>query len=487
MIIVLVINLIIVRLVLKAFGEIEYGVYNVVAGVISMFSFMTTVIMTSTQRFYSLALGNQDIDKLKNIYSIAIKTCVYISLAVIILSETLGVFLLNSTLKIPAELYFSANILFQTTVISFIFTIFQVPFGASIIAHEAIGKYAIICTLETILKLLSAILLLKLNSDRLISYGVLLTISSAITLSLYIYIAKKNYSECSYQRTKDNTLLKELISFSGWSSLGSIASIGIHYVNTIIINIFFGPIINTVFAIAFQVSSALNSFSGSIITAVRPPMIKLYAEKNYNKLDELFLLSNKGIFYCLLILCLPILIETHTILKMWLNFSNEETVNFVRLIIIYTLILVLNNPISIIIQASGYVKQYFLPVESITLLCPILTYFFFKFGFEPIYVIYSMIICGFISHIIRIIIFGKFYEKVIIKPYCIFLIKALIISYLSFLLCFSANFYVSSSITRLFVVIIISLLSVLILGYTFALTKLERTYINSIIRKVVKL
>lgn len=486
MLIVLVINLFIVRIVLEAFGEIEYGVYNVIAGVISMFTFLNTVIMTSTQRFYSIALGERDNIKLNIIYSLTIKACVLISLLVIIVSETFGIYLLNNALRIPHNLNFSANILFQITIINFVLSVFQIPFGACIIAHEDIGKFAIISTLETVLKLISALLLLKVYNDRLILYGVFLAFTTLIVLLLYIWISKKDYSECKYVNTKDNSLLKEIISFSGWSSLGSIAGMGIHYVNTIIINIFFGPLINTVFAISFQVSSALNSFCGSIVTAIRPPMIKLYVEKEYFKLNELFFLSNKGIFYCLLVICIPIMIETHTILDLWLNYSNEQTVIFIRLIILYSLILVLNNPISIIIQATGYVKEYFLPVETITLLCPILTYICFKLGSKPEYVIYSMIFCVFISHIVRIIIIRKYYDKIIIRPYCIFLFKSLIISLITFSICLGISHFIIENFIRLVAVIISSIFITLGFGYCFALNKMERNYVSSIIRRLLK-
>lgn len=477
MMIVMAVNLFTVRIVLKALGTVDYGIYNVVAGVITMLSCVTSVLMTATQRFYSFSIGEDDLIKLNKIFSISIEICFLGTILIILISETIGLYFVNNLLNIPSERDFATNWLYQTTVISFIITFLQIPFGAAIIAHEKMGTFAAISTIETILKLGAALILLDIHYDKLIIYGISLALISASSLFLYIVFSVKRFPECHYHHVQDSTFFKELLSFSGWNFMGSVAGVGMHYVNTIIVNVFFGPIINASQAIAFQISSALNSFSGSFIMALRPPMIKLYAEKKYEELNIFFDISNKVIYYCMLVLCVPLFWEIQTILSIWLNISDEQTILFSKLIIIYTIILVMNNPISIIMQASGYVKQYFVPVESITLLCPLVTFMLFKIGLPSHYVFIAMIVCVIISHIIRLYILNKYYPWSLINAYIAFVLRAFIISIGVFTLTYFIRTIIANDYIRLISVTFFSIATTILLAYFFALNKRERSYI----------
>lgn len=477
MMFVMIINLFAVRIILKALGAEDYGVYNVVAGVISMLSCVTSVLMTATQRYYSYSIGEGDLYQLSKIYSSSVKISVWGSALIFLIGETIGLWFVNNFLVIPNSSIQAANYLYQLTIVSFIFNFMQIPFGSAVIAHEKMGYFATISTFETILKFLAAVSLLFIASHKIVVYGILLTLISFAVLCIYVYIAVSKFEECHFSKVKDKSLFTELLSFSGWNFLGSLAGVGMHYVNMILVNIFFGPIANAAQAIAFQISSCLNTFSGSFIMALRPPMIKLFAEKNYYELDRLFSISNKVIYYLMLMLCVPLFFEMNTILSLWLSVEDYTTVLFARLILIYTIILILNNPISIIMQATGYVKQYFLPVETITLLCPIVTYALFKMHFPSYWVFIAMIICVILSHIIRLIVLNKYYQSPVMKDYLHFSFTAIIITTSLVLATYFVRNYIDGDICRLFVLTFFSITMTVFLVFVFALNKQEKSII----------
>lgn len=486
MIIVMIVNLFAVRIVLKALGTEDYGVYNVVAGIITMLSCVTTVLMTATQRYYSYSIGEGNEDKLNKIYSASIKICIIGSILIFIIGETLGLWFVANYLVIPYARVYAANWLYHMTIFLFIFNFMQIPFGAAIIAHEKMGFFATISTIETFLKFFAALLLNFICGDRLILYGVFLVLISLLLLITYILFAVRKFPECYYSNFNDKSFFEELLLFAGWNFLGSLAGVGMHYVNTILVNIFFGPIINTAQAVAFQISSALNTFSGGFIMALRPPMVKLYAEKKCAELDRIFHISNKVVFYLMLLICVPLFLEMETVLSLWLGIDNGQTVLFSRLIVIYTIILVMNNPISIIMQATGYVKQYFIPVESITLMCPIITLIFFKLNFPSYYVFIVMISCVLISHFIRLYILNKYYTSRLLKDYLSFCLKALVITACVVFLSVFAKVNILSDICRLITVLLTAVSSTLILAYLFALNKQEKMFIAKNIRNVLR-
>ncbi len=483
MMIVMVINLFAIRIILKALGTVDYGVYNVVAGVITMLSCVTTVLMTATQRFYSYSIGEGDREKLRKIYSVSVNFCVIGVIAIIIIGETVGLWFVNNHLNIPVNRMYAANWLYQMTIISFVFNFMQIPFGSSIIAHEKMGIFAAISTFETFLKFLAALSLIIVSIDRLITYGVLLALISLTSLIVYVYISINKFPECHYISVDDKHLFKELISFSGWNFLGALASVGMHYVNMILVNVFFGPVLNASQAIAFQISSALNTFAGSFILALRPPMIKLYAEKKYVELNRLFAISNKVVYYLMLMICVPLFLEMDTVLLMWLNVADETTVLFARLIIIYTIVLVLNNPISIIMQATGYVKQYFLPVESVTLLCPLITFLFFKMQFPVYFVFVAMLICVTCSHFIRVYILCKYYVSPVLKEYILFGFEAVLITACIIFVSISVKMKIGDDLNRLVSVTLVSVFTTLFLVYAFSLNRREKLSLNSYIKQ----
>lgn len=482
MMFVMIINLYSVRIVLNALGVEDYGIFNVIAGVIIMFNSISNVLSTATQRFYSYSIGENKLERLRNIFSVSLLIYVFLSIIVIILGETVGLWFINTQLIIPEERMNAANWIYQFSIFSFVFSIIKIPFSSATIAHEDMGIFAVISTAESVLKLTAALVIYIIPIDRLVLYGAsLLLISILVTIS-YISIAHYKYAECHYQRPTEKFLFKDLLSFSGWSLFGSIAGVGMSHVNTILINVFFGPLVNAARAISIQFNMAMSSFTGSFIMAIRAPMIKSYAEESYDYLNNIFNLSNKFIYYCLLIISLPIFFEMDKVLFLWLKITDSQTVLFSRLMIVYILIMSLSNPIAIIIQATGHVKEYHISVEIFTLLCAPATYILFKLGYPAYSTYIVMIVAAVTSHIVRLICLKKYFKKFSYSEYIMsFLFPAFLITLVTSFIVFYIHSNITNTLMRIPIVFLstVSLVSVFVL--LFGLSKREISLLKVII------
>lgn len=482
MMVVMLINLYAVRLVLNALGVEDYGIYNVIAGVITMLYSISSVLSTATQRFYSYSVGENTLERLRNIFSTSAYIYVILSVIVLLLGETIGLWFVNTQLVIPADRMNAANWIYQFSIFSFIATIMQVPYSAATIAHEDMGVFSIISTAETVLKLISISLLFIVPLDRLIIYGAALLLISILVLISYIVVGLKKYPECRYQKPTEKALFKELLSFSGWSLFGSLAGVGMSQVNTILVNIFFGPLVNAARAISYQFNMALSSFVGSFILAIRTPMIRSYAEDSHLYLNKIFNLSNKFIYYCLLMICIPLFFEMNTVLSLWLKTTDPQTVLFSRLMVVYTLIMSLSNPIAIIIQATGHVKEYNIPVETLTLLCVPATYILFKMGFPAYSTFIAMIIVAVVAHVVRLICLKKYYMSFSYSEYIkSFLLPAFGITVFTSLLVFLIHNSYMNPLLRIGVIVFFSVFCIATLVLLIATSKTEKDVLKQLI------
>jgi O-antigen/teichoic acid export membrane protein len=482
MIIVMIINLYTVRVVLKALGTVDYGINDVIVGLVTMLSSLSSVLSTSIQRFYSSTVGEDKLNRLQNIFSTSLNIYFFLALLVIILGETLGLWFVNTKLVVPENRIYAANWIYQFSIFSFIISFLHVPYSAAIIAHEDMAVFARVSVAESLMKLISVVFIYMISLDGLIIYGASLFLISVIILISYILIARNKYPECRYNKPTEKKLYKELLAFSGWSLFGSVASVGMFQINTILINIYFGPSVNFARAISFQFSAALSSLSGSFLMAIRTPMIKSYVEESYLFLNQIFNLSNKFIFYGLLMVCLPIFFEMSTILSLWLNTSDTQLVLFSRLVLVYALIMSLNNPISFIIHAVGRVKEYHVAVETFTLLVVPVTFVLFNLGLPPYYSYVVMIIAAIISHIVRVICIKKYYKAFNYDEYVYkFLFPAISIMLVCSSLVFLIHMIINDTILRLFLVSFFSVFSIVFFAIVFNMTKTERVALKKLL------
>lgn len=486
MLLLTIINLYTVRLVLKGLGFIDYGIFNAVAGVVTSAGFISGVLALSIQRFFSIALGQGDDKRLNNIFSASMNIIFVLCIATIILFETIGLWFVSTQMTIPPERLTTTLCLYHCSIFVFIFSLLQIPFTAAIFSNENMGVYAVLSTIDSLLRLLLAAIITIVDTDHLAFYGFGLLAEAGIILGMYVWRGMK-YKECHYTKTNDKTLYRQLLKFSGWTMFGSLASMGMNQGNTILINVFFGPISNMAFGIAMQISNAFNALSNSMVLSFRPAMMRSYAENNHEYVNNLFSISNKFIFYLLICIALPIIAEMNYILEIWLGSINEETILFSKLIIVYVVISAISNPITIIMQASGYVKEYHFPVESIMLCSLPLAWTLFTLHCQSYTVFVAMIATCVIAHSVRLICLKHYHHSFSIMNYIrSFIIPGIFIT----LLAIACIFLIQRNITDLklcfILVLLIAPTFILLTAYNIGISKKERELLKGFVISFLK-
>ena len=474
------------RAVLNALGVIDFGIYNVVGGIIVIFSFLNNALASSTQRFLVYHLGTNDSRKLKQIFSSAIIIHFVMAVVVVGLAEIMGLWFLQAKMIIPMERLEVAKWVFHLSVISSAITILSVPYNAAIIANERMGAFAAISIIETLLKLCVAIFISFCNGDRLLWYAGLLLGVSVIVRTIYGVYCSKSFPEAKLIFPRNNKLLyKEMTSFAGWSLVGNLSVVGYTQGINLLLNIFFGPAINAARGIAVQVQNAVYGFVRSFQTAVNPQITKSYAIGDLKSMHLLIYRSSKLSFYLTLMLSLPIIIETPYVLSLWLNIVPDYTVAFCRLTFISCMIESISNPFMIGASATGKIKKYHLIIGSILLLIVPVSYIFLKLGFEPIIVYIIDILIQFIAQIIRLFLCRHlfslnilFYIKDVISRIVGVAVLSVVFSLLIDSLFIEINFI------NAIVVAFFSFISVCVVSYVIGLTKSERTFFNNKMLKI---
>lgn len=459
------INFLAVRFVLKGLGAEDYGLFNTVAGVVTATTFLCSILALSIQRFYSVALGKADTNCFSQIYSASINMVLASSLLCILIFETLGLWFVETQLTIPPQKLSTVICIFHIGLFTFICSLLQIPFTAAIFAKEDMGVYSIISTIECIGKLAVAYMIGLGNYNRLIFYSSGLLSISIIILIVYIVTSKRFYKECKYTTHIQPTLYRDILSFSGWTTFGSVANTGITQGSIILLNIFFGPIANVAFGIALQINNAFAAFSNAMVLPFRPAMIKAYTEGINEYVYRLFTINSKLILFSLLSISIPIMVEMELIQILWLGQSSEEMVVFSRLMIVYIILITIHNPITIIIHATGSIKKYHLIVDGLMLLCFPTTWLLYKSGLPAYTVFYSMIGFVILAHLVRLILLKDVFHELSIKKYTISLILPSIVI---ILVCSAISYLLCIEITKNVLRTVISCLLIPIAGLTTA-------------------
>ena len=483
-----IINLYAVRLVLRGLGQEDYGIFNTVAAVVLATNFFGGVLTLSIQRFYSIAIGKHNEQELRKIFSASMVIMVFLSVFLIVLFETIGLWCVNHWLVIPIESMPAVNWVYQFTMLGFICSLLQIPYMAAIFTHEDMGGYTVISTLECLLKLATAFLIGIVFVDRLVLYSAGLFVTAMIVLLLYGCSASHQYAECHYTKCNEKQIYKGLLSFSGWTLFGSIAGTGIIQGNALLLNLFYGPFAMAAYGIAMNINNAFGALCNSMVLSFRPVMIQSYAEANYGFLNQIFSACNKSILYILIIVSLPIISQMNTILSLWLGDPiTTEMVLFGQLVIIYTVFMALHNPITTIIQATGHVKEYHVSVESCTLLCLPLTWLLFHLGLPSHALFFSMITVTVLAHIIRIFCLKKFYPHFSINQYvCSFLFRGVILILIGFILTQVLNYAKFPALPQLLLSFIVIPIFMLLLAYLIGFEHNEKKLIHKMVLQPIK-
>ena len=487
MLAIMAINLYAVRLLLRALGQDDYGTFNAVAGVVLAGSFITTTLAVSIQRYYSYALGEGRKDQLAQIFSASVNIILALTIVALLLFETLGLWFVNTGLPIPSDRVVAANWVFQFSVFTLCAGFLQLPYTAAIFAHEEMGLFALISLAECLLRLVVVLLIGTGGIDGLVFYGAGLFAVSLVVFSAYVFFVRRRYAVYHYHRRVDRSIYKSLLSFSGWIMYSAIAGIGLTQGITILLYMFFGPVITAAYAISMQVLHAFQSVGNSIVVAFRPAMVKSYAEKNYAFLDQMFAANNKLILYVMAVVAIPLIFELRTIFGWWLGDVSEESVTFTRLIIVYVVCLHMHNPITTIVQSTGRVKYYSLFVESVMLACVPATWVAFRLGASSEMGVVLMIAVCLLAHAVRLLILRRLYPPFRLSSYLrdVVLRGILVLSCCAVLVGL-VHSSMDPGLVRLMAVTLTSVFSMVLAVYFLGLSKDEQQKLRHFVMKRLK-
>lgn len=368
------------RVILRALGEVDFGLYNVVGGIIVIFSFMTDSMASTASRYITVALGTGDEIELQKVTSTTRLIQIFLAGAILILAETLGLWLLLHKLVIPPERMTAAFWVYQCSVLTTVISILSSPYNALIIAHEQMKAFAYISLFEAVAKFLIAYSLLYMHSDKLVLYAVLLLVLQLLIRVCYLFYCRRHFPEAKARLFFEKRRFKEMFAYSGWTSLEFLAVAGYTQGLNVLLNIFFGPVVNAANAIAVQVQGAVNRFISSFQMALNPQITKSYASNNFDYMHKLVLYGSKYSIFLMLILGYPVFINVEYILALWLGNVPQHTVVFVRIMLIISLIGSLRNSLHPALHATGRIRKVQI-IETITLLMVVpVSYIILKIG-----------------------------------------------------------------------------------------------------------
>ncbi len=383
MVLLMAINLYTSRVVLANLGVEDFGIYNVVGGIVAMFTMISGALSSSISRFITYELGTGNVKRLNEIFSTSVTIQIIFSAILIILAETIGMWFLNHKLVIPEMRMSAAQWVFQFSIIAFVINLISVPYNAAIIAHEKMSAFAYISIVEAIGKLSIAWLISFASMDKLVLYALLICAVAVVVRIIYGIYCARNFRECKYRLVFDKSLLSQMFSFAGWNMIGATSAILRDQGGNILINLFGGPVVNAARGIAFQVNHAILGFVQNFQTALNPQIIKNYASQNYDYMRQLVFQGSRFSYYILFFISFPIFVCTHYVLQLWLGVVPEHTVLFIRLVIVFSLFEALSGPLITAMYATGKVKMYQICVGGLQMLNFPISYLLLKLGGIP--------------------------------------------------------------------------------------------------------
>lgn len=485
MIVVMAIGLYTVRAILDLLGVVDYGIYNVVGGVVGMFQFLNGTLATSSQRYFSIELAKGDMKRLNLWFCLNITTFSLFIVVFLVIAETIGLWFVNTQMTIPADRLFAANVVYQLSIISFCISFFNVPYNALIIAHEKMSAFAYISIVEAFLKLGIVFVLTFVTWDKLIVYGILMFLTSLGITSSYIIYNRRHFEESSFRPYWNLMEFKELLGFSGWHFLGTFSVVVRSQGINILLNIFFNPAVNAARAVAFQIYHAISQLSNNFFIAIKPQIYKLYASERYNDLYKLVIRSTVICSYLVSILVFPILANTHFVLDIWLKDVPNYTIVFTQLVLINGLIDSTNGPTTAAVLATGKIRNYELIVATLSIMNLPISYIALKLGGNPTVTMIISIILSFIITFVRAFILCrktgfKFYKYFI--AFIKLIISSIIISIIVYITIYNKSYNIISFVVHsLFVLVVCSIVYLYV-----ALDKKDVLKIKNVIVEKIK-
>lgn len=487
MVFVLIVGLYTSRVVLNVLGASDYGIFNVIAGFVSLFAFLNATFTASIQRFYNYEGGRLGEDGYASVFSVGFRVHAALSLLVFILLESFGLWYVNNIMVLPEGRLFAANILFQCSILSMVLVIMQVPYSGAIISKERMDFYAVVSIADVVLKLALVCALPYFPYDKLVIYGIIQLLVNVVGFLLYFIYVKVKFKHLKLAKTVDKPLLKKMMSFSGWTLLGSFAFLFKGQGVNLLLNAFFGTIVNAARGIAYQVNSAVMGFSSNIAMSFRPQMVSSYAEGNLKRTFNLFKAQSKICYTITLMLMVPVIFEMDYLLHLWLGDAVPQYTNiFATLVLIDALICTLNAPVTQIVSATGTIKNYQIYSAAVNILLIPVCWLFLKMGFDAWIVFVLTIVFSILCQVACLIVMHKVfpfshmdYIMQIVLPCSLMSVMVPVLPYL-------ITIIMDDTFWRFVIICITSLIVTSATLYLLFLTGQEKKMINTYIEKLRK-
>lgn len=480
---VLVVTLFTTRILLSSLGVLDYGIYNIVGGIVSFMMFLQSAMANGFQRFFNISLGEGNKEGLLNTFSASIAVQIIISVIFLFFAETIGVWFLNSQLVIPEYRLYAANVVYQSAVFVFILTMIASPYNAIIIAYEKMHVFAIITMINVVLKLFIAYIAV-IGSDRLILYSLLTILIQVLFTGSFIIAALKQNKQLNFKPLFDKKIISGLISFSGWNLFGSLAHSAKGQGLNIVLNMFFDPTINAARGVAYQVSAAVSQFFHNFQIASRPQIIKYYARGEYQDMLDLTYKVSKFSFMLLWIVDLPLLFTSDYFITLWLGEKMPDYAPiFTNIVLLTVTIECFSQPISTLVHATGQMRNFQVVTSMFIMLIIPIAYVLLKCGCAPEYALYCSLFFAPIVQLVRLMLVKKLvplsilkYIKQVIWPSaCVAVIS------FAFIFLFTKYIYVHS-IGLAVICFLVSIISILLIGCS----QTERLFLYRFICRKVK-
>lgn len=472
------------RVILQVLGINDFGLYNVVGGVVSMFTLLSGSLTNSINRYLSFELGKKDQIQLGKVFSMSLNVMSLLALAIFILGETIGLWFLNFKMNIAMDRIGAANWVYQCSLLTFMVNLISIPYNASIVAHEKMSAFAMVSVFEAIMKLGIVFLLLLSPFDKLKTYAVFVLLISLTIRLIYGVYCNRNFPETHYRRVSDKVLLKQMTSFAGWNFFGQGANIINNYGVDIVINLFFGVAINAARGVASQVNAAVNQFVTNFMIALNPQITKSYAVGDYYSMHNLIFRGAKFSFFLLQFFVIPICLEADYILSIWLEKVPEYSALFVKWILIITTINMMSSTLITGLHATGRLKRYMITVSSVEISTFPITYFFFYMGGAPV-VAYQVNFCiYFILMLLRLHIISKLIKMNFMEYVRRVYFRILFVFFISFPIPFALTLLMKDGFLRLVLVSLFATLSSCLVVYYIGFEKNEKEFVNGYLKKI---
>lgn len=482
----IVVSLYTTRVILHALGAEDFGINNVVGGVVTMFVFISDTMSSASQRFFACEVGLGDKKKLNQYFNTTIVCYVILITLLLFIVEVVGYWFVNYKLVIPSHRLVAANWVLQFSIIAFVVRMISVPYGAMIIAYERIAVFAIVGLIDSLLTLAAALFIQSYGGDRLIAYSLfLLTLAVVNSLFCGLYCFYKFKGDVKIKFFWDKPMFVELVSYSGWSLFWTLANVVRSQGLNILLNVFFTPVVNAARGIAYQVNNVINQYTNSFYQAVRPQITKCTARGENNQMMSLMFSSSRISFFLLLLVAIPLIVKTPYILSLWLGETPQYTTIFMRLVIIVAMIDALGHPPTTAICATGRIKWYHITVSTFLLLNLPISYILLNKGYGP-YVVFVVSICmSSLAQATRIG-FMKYIHGMDILRYCKdVLFRIMLVSFLTF----AISVYISTLLTDTFIsfclFILCSCVITLILSFRVGITSSERAVVSKMVTNLI--